>query len=238
MIISGKNSVLEAIKAGKSINKVFIDNKKGDSFTKSIMEICRGQHIRYDFVDKSKLDKLASHHQGIVAEITDYKYYDLDDLLSYAGKEGHFLVLLDGIEDPHNFGSIIRVCECAGVDGIVIEKRNSVSVNETVFKTSAGAVNKVKIARVTNLNDSIRELKKNNIFVFACEAGGQSVYKTNLTGDMAIVMGSEGFGISKLTTKLCDGTISLPLYGSINSLNVSTATSAIVYEAIRQRKGE
>ena len=238
MIIGGKNSVVEAVKSGKTINKVMIESSRHDEFTKSLINECRARHIRFDFVDKKRLDTLSPHHQGVVAEVTDYKYYELDDLLNSRGRTGHFIVILDGIEDPHNFGSIIRVCECAGVDGIVISKRNSATVNDTVYKTSAGAVSLVKIARVTNINDAIKTLKEKNIFVYALEAGGEDIYKTNLTGDIAFVLGSEGFGVKSLTKKLCDGVISLPLLGRLNSLNVSCATSAVLYEAIRQREGK
>lgn len=238
MIIGGKNSVVEAVKSGKTINKVMIESSRHDEFTKSLINECRARHIRFDFVDKKRLDTLSPHHQGVVAEVTDYKYYELDDILNSKGRAGHLIVVLDGIEDPHNFGSIIRVCECAGVDGIVISKRNSATVNDTVYKTSAGAVSLVKIARVTNINDAIKTLKEKNIFVYALEAGGENIYKTNLTGDIAFVLGSEGFGVKSLTKKLCDGVISLPLLGRLNSLNVSCATSAVLYEAIRQREGK
>ena len=238
MIIGGKNSVVEAVKSGKTINKVMIESSRHDEFTKSLINECRARHIRFDFVDKKRLDALSPHHQGVVAEVTDYKYYELDDILNSRGRAGHLIVVLDGIEDPHNFGSIIRVCECAGVDGIVISKRNSATVNDTVYKTSAGAVSLVKIARVTNINDAIKTLKEKNIFVYALEAGGEDIYKTNLTGDIAFVLGSEGFGVKSLTKKLCDGVISLPLLGRLNSLNVSCATSAVLYEAIRQREGK
>ena len=238
MIIGGKNSVVEAVKSGKTINKVMIESSRHDEFTKSLINECRARHIRFDFVDKKRLDTLSPHHQGVVAEVTDYKYYELDDILNSRGRAGHLIVVLDGIEDPHNFGSIIRVCECAGVDGIVISKRNSATVNDTVYKTSAGAVSLVKIARVTNINDAIKTLKEKNIFVYALEAGGEDIYKKNLTGDIAFVLGSEGFGVKSLTKKLCDGVISLPLLGRLNSLNVSCATSAVLYEALRQREGK
>ena len=166
MIIGGKNSVVEAVKSGKTINKVMIESSRHDEFTKSLINECRARHIRFDFVDKKRLDTLSPHHQGVVAEVTDYKYYELDDILNSRGRAGHLIVVLDGIEDPHNFGSIIRVCECAGVDGIVISKRNSATVNDTVYKTSAGAVSLVKIARVTNINDAIKTLKVDPVGYF------------------------------------------------------------------------
>ena len=237
MIISGKNSVFEALNSNKTINKVMIFNGAKDDFCSKVINLCKQRHIRFDFVDKRVLDKLASHHQNYIAEVTDFEYCELDDIInSKKDENGNFIVVLDGVEDPHNFGSIIRVCECAGVDGIVIESRRSCQVNETVYKTSCGAVNNVKIAKVSNINDAIKTMQKNNIWVYALEADGESAYKTNLKGNLALVMGSEGFGVGALTKKICDGVISLPMYGQVNSLNVSTATSAVVYEALRQRK--
>ena len=236
MIISGKNSVFEALNSGKTVNRVMIQDSQKNEFSKKIVELCKQNKIRFDFVDKIRLDKIANHHQGFVAEITDYMYCDVEDILNSSGERGHFILVLDGVQDPHNFGSIIRVCECAKVDGIIIGDRQSCAINETVYKTSCGAISYVKIARVKNINDEIRKLKKKNIWVYGAEAGGESVYQTDLKGDICIVMGSEGFGVSQLTKKLCDQIISLPMFGKVNSLNVSTATSAIVYEAIRQRE--
>ena len=237
MIISGKNSVFEALSSGKTINKVMISNGVRDDFSSKIINLCKSKHVRFDFVDKKVLDKLASHHQNYVAEVTDFEYSSLDEIIENKKDDnGNFIIILDGIEDPHNFGSIIRVCECAGVDGIVIESRRSCQVNETVYKTSCGAVNHIKIAKVSNINDAIKTMQKNDIWVYALEANGESAYRTNLKGNLALVMGSEGFGVGALTKKICDGVISLPMYGEVNSLNVSTATSAIVYEALRQRK--
>lgn len=235
MIISGKNSVYEALNSNKTINKVLISKNAHDTFFKNIIDMCKQNKVRFDFVDKKVLDNLSQHNQGLVAEVTDFKYSTVEEILQNRNEKGNFIVLLDGVQDPHNFGSIIRVCECAGVDGIVIESRHSCNVNETVFKTSCGAINYVKIAKVTNLNDVIKQLKNNNVWVFAADMDGDNLTKTNLTGNIAIVLGGEGQGVSKLTKQLCDGVISLPMYGKVNSLNVSTATSAVVYEVLRQR---
>ena len=236
MIISGKNSVFEALNSAKTINKVMINSASRDEFCTKVVNLCKLKHVRFDFVDKRVLDKLANHHQNYVAEVTDFEYSTIDEILDNKKVEGNFIVILDGVEDPHNFGSIIRVCECAGVDGIVIESRRSAQVNETVYKTSCGAINHVKIAKVNNINDTIKYLQKNDVWVYALEADGETAYQTNLKGNLALVMGSEGFGVGALTKKICDGVISLPMYGEVNSLNVSTATSAVVYEALRQRK--
>jgi len=235
MIISGKNSVYEALNANKTINKVMICKTANDDFSHKIIDLCKQKKIRFDFVDKFALNKISEHNQGYIAEVTDFEYSSLEDILNNSKKD-KFIVILDNIQDPHNFGSIIRVCECAGVDGIIIESRRSCNVNETVFKTSCGAVNYVKIAKVTNINDAIKELKEQNIWVYACEADGEKIYKSNLKGNIAIVMGSEGDGVGKLTKQICDGVISLPMFGKVNSLNVSTATSAVVYEILRQRE--
>ena len=148
----------------------------------------------------------------------------------------HFILILDGVEDPHNFGSIIRVAECLGVDGIIISKNRACPVTDTVIKVSAGATQHIKIAKVTNINNEIERLKKENIWVYACELGGEAVEKANLTGDIAIVMGSEGKGVSALTRKLCDGVVSMKMHGKVNSLNVSVATGIILYE-VRRKQG-
>ena len=235
MIISGKNSVYEALNSNKTINKVLINNNVKDDFCSKIVELCKDKHVRYDFVDKRALDKLATHHQNYVAEVTDFKYSSVEEILCTKSPEGNFIVILDGIEDPHNFGSIIRVCDCAGVDGIIIENRRSCAVNETVYKTSCGAVNYVKIAKVGNINDVIKSLQKENIWVYALELGGENIYKTNLKGNVALVVGSEGFGVSSLVKKNCDGIVTLPMKGKINSLNASVATGIAVYEILNQR---
>ncbi len=235
MIISGKNSVYEALNSSTTVNRVIIGNSLHDDFSKNIVDLCKQKHIRFDFDDRFHLDKLSEHNQGYVAYVTDFEYSTVEEILSSKKDSGNFIVILDGVEDPHNFGSIIRVCECAGVDGIIIEQRRSCPVNETVYKTSCGAVSFMKIAKVTNINDEIRKIKEQNVWVYCAEAGGKDIYSTALTGNVAIVMGSEGEGVGTLTKKLCDDIISLPMFGKINSLNVSTATCAIVYEALRQR---
>ena len=235
MVISGKNSVYEALNSNKTINKVLISKLVHDDFSKKVVDLCRKKGIRFDFVDKKSLDKLSEHNQGFVAEVTDFEYSTLEDILNNKKSSDNFILILDNIQDPHNFGSIIRVAECAGIDGIIIESRRSCNVNETVYKTSCGAVNYVKIAKVTNINEVIKKLKHENIWVYACEADGENISKANLKGNIAIVVGSEGDGVGKLTKQICDGVISLPMFGKVNSLNVSTATSAVVYEIVRQR---
>ena len=235
MIISGKNSVLEVLNSNKTINKVMICNKVNDDFSKMVVKKCKEKKIRFDFVDRTILDKLSNHNQGFVADVIDFEYSDIYEIINSESKENSLVLILDGVEDPHNLGSIVRVADCVKANGIVIENRRSCPVNETVYKTSGGAISYVKIARVNNINDEIKKMQEKGYWVYACEAGGESVYKTNLTGKIAIVMGSEGKGVGALTKKICDGIISLPMLGNVNSLNVSTATCAIAYEIIRQR---
>lgn len=234
MIISGKNSIIEALNGATSINKIqIIKNGRG---YENIIDLAKQKKVRFEFVDKSVLDRQSNFHQGVVADVTDFEYSEIEDILAYANslEQAPFVLILDGIEDPHNFGAIIRSAECAGVHGIIISKHRAVPVNDTVVKTSAGAISNMKIARVTNINQAIDVLKKNNIWVYACESKGSSIYKTNLTGAVGIVIGSEGQGISRLTLEKCDGVISLPLKGHVNSLNASVACGIVLYEVLRQ----
>lgn len=239
MKIEGKNPVKEAIASGVTINKLLVQKDLRDNLSNEIIALAKQNKVRIDFVKKEILDKKSDtkRHQGFICETIDYEYCDVDDILKVAQDRGEnpFIVVLDGLEDPHNFGAIIRTCECAGVHGIIIGEHRCVAVNETVLKTSTGAIMNMKIARVTNINNAIEYLKQNNIWVFGLEVGGQDIYKTNLTGAIAIVVGGEGKGVSRLTKQKCDEIISLPLKGKINSLNASVATAIAVYEAIRQR---
>lgn len=239
MRIEGKNPVKEAIASGVTINKLMVQRDLKDNLSNEIIALAKDKKIRIDFVKKDILDKKSEtkRHQGFICETTDYEYCEVDDILSLAKERGEnpFIVILDGLEDPHNFGAIIRTCECAGVHGIIIGEHRCVAVTETVLKTSTGAIMNMKIAKVTNINNTIEYLKQNNIWVFGLETGGQDIYKTNLAGAIAIVVGSEGKGISRLTKEKCDEIITLPLKGRINSLNASVATGIAVYEALRQR---
>ena len=236
MKIEGKNQVIEAIKNDVTINKILIDknfaNRKDD-----VIALAKKQKLKIEFLPKKVLDGLSvtGHHQGYIAETVDFEYCTVEDILKSA--EGHdaFVVLLDGIEDPHNFGAIIRTCECAGVDGIIIPKVRACQVNETVVRTSAGAISNMKIARVTNLKEAIDTLKDNGLWIYVAETGGEEIYSQNLTGPIGIVMGSEGNGVKQSLRTYCDKIVTLPLNGSVNSLNVSVATGVVVYEVLRQR---
>ena len=223
--------MLEALRSDSvTVNTLTCEKGRNDSIT----ALARNRGVKIQFVDKSVLDKLSvtGKHQGYVAEITEFDYCQVEDLLV---DDNPLIVVLDGIADPHNFGSIIRVCECAGVSGIIIGKNRQVAVTDTVVRCSAGAINHVKIARVTNVNNAIKDLQQAGVWVYACDMDGRDVTTQNLTGSVALVIGSEGFGVSKLTKELCDGVVSLKLNGKVNSLNASVACGIAVYEAVRQR---
>jgi len=240
MKLEGKNAVLEALKSDVKINKVLLIKDIKDNFQQKVITILKEKSIPYYYVEKEILDKESetSHHQNIIGFMSDYQYATVEDMLFLANEKNEdvFLVILDGIEDPHNLGSIIRTAECAGVHGVIIPKNNAAKVNETVIRTSAGSVNHMLVAQVTNINQTIRDLKQKNVFCYALEANGESIYKCNLKGHIALILGSEGFGVSKLTKELCDQIISLPMFGKINSLNASVAGAIGIYEAVKQRK--
>lgn len=239
MIIEGKNAVAEAFRSGMTIEKLCV--QKGvfnESVNRSVAE-ARKNGVKVVFAEKEALDKLSQSgkHQGILAVTTEYKYSELEDILSVHKEKGTdaLIILLDGVEDPHNLGAVIRVAECAGADGVVIPKHRGAGVTDIAVKTSAGASAYVKVAKVTNINDAIRLIKDRGITVLAADMGGASVYDADLRGDLAIVIGGEGSGVHTLTKKLTDGSVSLPTLGKVNSLNASVAAGAIIYEAVRQR---
>lgn len=240
MLAEGKNPVREALKSDLTIEKILVLDKTQDKDIREQIEIAKQRKVRIEFVQKVVLDKMSQtgHHQGIIAVTTDFKYTELDDVLAKlknSNKRKLFLIL-DGIEDPHNLGGIIRSAECFGVSAVIIPARRSALVNETVIRTSAGAAQLVKICKVTNINDAIKKLKDNNIFVYAADMDGAPLAKTNLTGGIAIVVGSEGFGVSSLTRKLADQIVAIPMTGEINSLNASVSAGIMLYEAVRQQK--
>lgn len=235
MKIEGKNAVREALNSSLSIKKLCIQKNAHD--LQSFVDIAKKNNIRIDFLDKNMLDKLSEtkHHQGVIAIADEYTYCDLDDILKLQQTKRLFVLLLDGIEDPHNLGSIIRVAECLGVDGIVIPNKRSATVNATVLRVSAGAAAHVKIAMVNNINDVIRKLKDNFVTVCCADMDGESIYTSTFTQDIAVVIGSEGFGVKHLTKNLCDKIISIPQFGKVNSLNASVACGIICSEIVRQR---
>ena len=238
MTVEGKNAVSELIKTQKTIDKVLVQNGLRDADSKKLFAELREAGVKVAFADKSVLDKQckSGRHQGFIAFVTDFEYSDLEDMISSCDGRDCFFLVLDGIEDPHNLGSIIRVAECAGIDGIVIGKHRSASVTDTVMRISEGGANHVAIAKETNINSSIDKLKDAGIWVYGLELGGSDLYKTNLTGRIAIVIGGEDTGINRLTKQKCDGVMSIKMHGKINSLNASVATGVAVFEALRQRQ--
>ena len=240
MRIEGKNAVTEALRAGKAVYKIKIAKEANQALFVGVVALAKKANIKLEYVERKDLDLLsqAQHHQGIIAEMEDFDYVGVSDILALAAKQGEapFVIILDGIEDPHNLGSIIRVCDCAGVHGVVLPKHNACPINETVAKVSAGAIGHVKVARVTNLNNAIEELKKAGVWVYAAELGGDDLYSQNLTGALGLVIGSEGKGVHALTKKLCDGVLTLPMLGKVNSLNASVACGVVAFEAVRQRR--
>lgn len=241
MNIEGKNQVIEAIKNDVTINKIIIDQNYA-SRKDDVISLARKNKLKIDFLPKKLMDgkSVTGHHQGYIAETVEFEYSSVEEILESAQKASltPFVVLLDGIEDPHNLGAIIRTCECAGVNGIIIPKIRACGVNETVVRTSAGAIANMKIARVTNLKDAIDKLKDAGLWIYACELGGQNIYKQNLTGPIGIVIGSEGNGIKQSLRTYCDGTFTLPLKGSVNSLNASVSAGICIYEILRQRENK
>lgn len=236
MIIEGRNAVGEALKGNTTIEKVMVLRDGNPALGKIIAE-CKKQGIKLVDVDKDVLDKYSSvkNNQGVIAFTTDFKYCTVDDILSQSTDESKLIVILDGISDPHNLGAVIRICDSVKADGIIIGKNRCCGVTDTAVKVSSGAAAYVKIAKVTNINDEIRKLKDSGVWVLSADMDGQSVYKTDLTGDIAVIIGSEGEGVHSLTKKLSDGVISLPQRGNVNSLNASIAAGAILYECVRQR---
>lgn len=238
MKIKGRNAVREALNSDTNILKIMASNSSKDKVLLDIINLARKKGVKVQLVDTKILDKECENNQGIVAITSEFKYSSVEEILEVAKQKNkpHFILILDGIEDPHNFGSIIRVAECLGVDGIIIQKNRACPVTDTVSKVSAGAIEHVKIAKVTNINTEIERLKEKNIWVYACELGGQDLDEANLSGDIAVVMGSEGKGVSALTRKLCDGVVTMKMYGKVNSLNVSVATGIVLYEIVRKNR--
>lgn len=237
-IIYGKNPVKEAIISGKTINKIYTQGSSKELY--DIIKLAKDRRIIVVESDKNKLDKMCDgkNSQGIVASVTDYEYFTIDDILEEAKKRGEppFIVILDKIEDPHNLGAIIRTCECMGVHGIIIQKRNACQVTDTVEKVSAGACSFVKVARVTNITESIKYLKEKGLWIYGLDMeGSEVIYNTKFDGAIGIVVGNEGSGISRLVRDNCDFMINIPMTGNINSLNASVSSAISIYEVIRQK---
>ena len=240
MKTEGRNAVLELLKTGKNIDKLLIE-KGAQGSASMIFAEARKRNIRVQFVDKQVLDKESEsrRHQGVIAFTTDYEYYDLDEIIEVKKRENAgFIILCDGIEDVHNLGSILRVAECAGADGVVIPRSGSASVTESVIRISAGAAEHMKVAKVGNLNQAVEKLQKSGYWVYALEAGGEDIYKQDFTGNVALVVGGEDSGVKRLTKEKCDKVLSIPLQGKVNSLNASVALGIAAYEVVKSRIGK
>ena len=239
-LVEGRNAVIELLKSNKTIEQLFRANGKMEGSINKILGLAKDKGVIVKEVDRKKLDLMSETkaHQGVIAQITPFKYSTVDEILNYAKQkdEDPFIVILDELEDPHNLGSIVRTAELCGVHGIIIPKRRNVGVTATVYKASVGAIEYVKIAKVTNVNSTIDELKAKNIWVYGADINGEEYsYDTNFNGACAIVIGNEGKGISKLTKNKCDKLVKIPMIGKINSLNASVAGGIMMYEVLKGR---
>ena len=239
-LIVGRNAVMQALESDRTIDSVTVAEGQRGGQAAKIIEICREKKIPVKYADSRRLDKLCggAAHQGVAAFAAAHDYAELDDIFNLAQSRGEspFIVICDGLEDPHNLGAILRTAEAAGVHGVIIPKRNSVTLNYTVAKTSAGAIEYVPVVKVTNIAGTIDTLKDRGVWVFGADMDGTPWTELDFTGSAALVIGSEGRGLSKLVREKCDFIASLPMKGRINSLNASVAAGILMFEASRQRK--
>ncbi len=239
MTIEGRNAVIEAFRSGKTIDRLFLLDGCNDGPVMTIKREAKKNDTIVKYVSRERLDQLSptGKHQGVIASVAAYEYAEVEDMLELARKKGEppFLFLLDGIEDPHNLGAIIRTANLAGAHGVIIPKNRAVGLTATVARTSAGALNYTPVARVTNLSKTIEELKKEGLWFVCADMGGESLYRLNLTGPFGLVIGSEGEGVSRLVREKCDFAAAIPMQGDIDSLNASVAAGVIAFEMVRQR---
>ena len=239
LTIEGRNAVLEAFRSGKTIDRLFVLDGCQDGPVRTIVREAKKHDTIVNFVPKERLDSMSEtgHHQGVMAYAAAYEYAEVEDILKIAEEKGEppFLFLLDGIEDPHNLGAIIRTANLAGAHGVIIPKRRAVGLTATVARTSAGALNYTPVAKVTNMAATIEDLKKRGIWFVCADMGGESMYRLNLTGPIGLVIGNEGEGVSRLVKEKCVMIASIPMKGDIDSLNASVATGVLAYEIVRQR---
>ena len=237
--IEGRNAVTEAFRSGKTIDKLFVLDGCTDGAVRTIIREARKGDTIINFVTKERLDQMSEtgHHQGVIAMSAAYDYAEVDDILKKAEEKGEppFIILLDGIEDPHNLGAIIRTANQAGAHGVIITKHRAVGLTAVVARTSAGALNYTPVAKVTNLVQTIKELKEKGLWFVCADMDGEVMYKQNLTGPIGLVIGNEGEGVSRLVKENCDFTASIPMKGQIDSLNASVAAGILAYEIVRQR---
>lgn len=239
LTIEGRNAVIEAFRAGKTIDKLFLLDGCQDGPIRTILREAKKTDTIINFVKKERLDQMSEtgKHQGVIAYSAAYDYGTVDEMLKNAEEKGEtpFLILLDNIEDPHNLGSILRTANQAGAHGVIIPKRRAVGLTATVAKASAGAINYTPVAKVTNLAKTIEELKKKGMWIVCGDMDGESMYRMDLTGPMGVVIGNEGDGVSRLVKEKCDFVASIPMFGDIDSLNASVAMGVLSYEIVRQR---
>ena len=238
--LEGRNAILEVLRSGRDIEKIMVARGNVEGTIKRIVAMAAEKGVVIQEVSRQKLDEISQtkNHQGVIAIVSAHNYVEVDDILAVAKErqEDPFLLLLDGITDPHNLGAILRTAECAGVHGVVIPKRRSVGLNATVGKTSAGALEYMPVARVTNIVRTMEYLKKQGLWIACADMKGLDHFDTNMKGALALVIGSEGDGVSRLVKENCDFTVSIPMYGKISSLNASVAAGLLMYEVVRQRK--
>lgn len=237
--IEGRNAVLEAFRSGKTIDKLFVLDGCQDGPVRTILREAKKHDTMIQFVKKERLDQMSEtgHHQGVIAQAAAYEYATVEDMLERAREKGEapFLLFLDNIEDPHNLGAIIRTANLAGAHGVVIPKRRAVGLTATVARVSAGALNYTPVAKVTNLGNTIEELKKEGMWFVCADMGGETMYNLDLKGPIGLVIGNEGEGVSRLVKEKCDFVASIPMKGDIDSLNASVAASVLAFEIVRQR---
>ena len=239
-LVLGRNAVIEALKSDTTIEYLCVSKGDLEGSIKVVLSLAKDKNVVIKEVDRRKLNEMCggANHQGVIAKVTPFKYSEVTDIINRAKRKGEdpFIVILDEIEDPHNLGSIIRTAELCGVHGIIIPKRRNVGVTPTVYKCSAGAIEHMRIAKVTNINATIDQLKEEGIWIYGADIDGKDFsYNTNFSGPCALVIGSEGRGISKLTLKKCDVLVKIPMIGKINSLNASVAGGIMMYEVLKGR---
>ena len=238
--IEGRNAVREALRAGKTVERLYVQEGLTDPAAVSIVTEAQKKNIQVRFVKKERLDEMSEtgSHQGVIASVSAYEYGTVEQMLAAAAEKGEdpFLILLDGIEDPHNLGAILRTANLAGAHGVIIPKDRAVGLTAIAAKTSAGAVNYTPVARVTNLNRTIRELKEKGLWFVCADMDGEVMYRQNLKGPIGLVIGSEGNGVSRLVRESCDLVTRIPMDGDIDSLNASVAAGVLAFEIVRQRK--
>lgn len=238
--IEGRHSVLEAFRAGKLVERLYVLKDCQDGPVRSILREAKRANVMVDFVPKERLDHMSDSgkHQGVIAWLSAFTYSTIEDMFALAEKRGEppFLFLLDGIEDPHNLGAIIRTANLAGAHGVIIPKRRAVGLTSTVVKASAGAIHYTPVAKVTNLSAAMEQLKEKGMWFACADMGGEVMYRHDLTGSLGIVIGSEGTGVSRLVKEHCDYIVGIPMAGDIDSLNASVAAGVLAFEAVRQRK--